>query len=639
MVTKIVVKSEIKNYFCRQQTAVMENFIDNKISYDSLLTLFSKAPVAMALLMGDDFIISNANPQILELWGRDSSVIGKPLFDALPEIESQGFREILNNVYQKGEVFNGNKWSVFLHKYGNYEEHFFNFIYAPVYNDDKKITGVSIVATEVTDQVIFEKKLTESEYRFEDLIKQSEYSIAIYRSEDLYVEFANEPMLKTWGKDDSVIGKKLEDALPELEGQPFIGILRNIFKTGETYAATEDKVDLMVDGKLQTFYFNFSYKPLKNSAGEVYAIHNMAVNVTDQVTARKVIQESEKKYRDLADSMPQFVWTCDKDGRITYMNASWYKYMGFRKDEDSNEAIRRIIRPEVYPHILEVWEQSAKTGKPFEVEYEFLDPQNPDTYRWFLGRAIANFNENGEITQWIGTFTDIDDFKKLQTQKDNFLGIASHELKTPLTSLKLYTQFIEMNLNKQGDSKNADVAKRMNSQIDKLTELINDLLDVTKIQNGKIQLNESEFDFYTLVEEVIIEQQMTARHRIISNEHHIGNATTDRHRISQVMSNLISNAIKYSPDADEIHISTILEENTIKFSVKDFGIGIPSDKQQKVFEQYYRVSGTKEQTFPGLGLGLYISSEIIKRTGGKIYVHSEEGKGSDFCFEIPKIKM
>jgi len=617
----------------------MENLSDNSISHDSLLTLFSKAPVAMALVTGDELIISNANPQILELWGRDASVIGKPLFDALPEIESQGFREIFALVYQKGEIFNGNKWSVFLHKYGNYEEHFFNFIYAPVYNDDKKISGVSIVATEVTDQVISEQKLKESEYRFEDLIKQSDYSIAIYRSKDLYIELANEPMLKTWGKDSSVIGQKLEDALPELEGQPFIKILKNIFETGESYMATEDEVFLVVDGELQKFYYNFSYKPLKNSLGEVYAIHNVAMNVTDQVKARKSIQESEKKYRDLADSMPQFVWTCDKDGRITYMNENWYKYMNISKDENANEAIRKIIKPSVYPHIVEIWEQSAKTGKPFEVEYEFADPQHPGVYRWFLGRAVANFDENGDISQWTGTFTDIDDFKQLQTQKDNFLGIASHELKTPLTSLKLYTQFIEASLTRQGDAKNGEVARRMNNQIDKLSELINDLLDVTKIQNGKIQLNESEFNFDHLVDEVITEQQMTARHKIISSQHQIGNITADRHRISQVMSNLISNAIKYSPDADEILVSVRSEPDTITFSVKDFGIGIPADKQQKVFEQYYRVSGTKEHTFPGLGLGLYISSEIIKRTGGKIYVHSTEGKGSDFCFEIPKVKI
>ncbi|UFH31396.1 PAS domain-containing protein [Chryseobacterium sp. C-71] len=616
----------------------MKSFLEQNVSPESLITLFSQAPVAMCLLIGDDLIIQNANPQILELWGRDLSVIGKPLFEALPEVKSQGFVEIFDNVYRKGEVFNGNKLSIFLEKFGNFEEHFFDFIYSPVYNDVKKIIGVSVVATEVTNQVISERKLKESEYRFEDLIKNSDYSTAIYRSDELYIELANDLMLKTWGKDASVIGLKLEDALPELEGQPFIGILKDIFKTGETYTATEDRVDLVVDGKLQTYYFNFSYKPLKNANGEVYAIHNMAVDVTDLVIAREEIQKREERFRDLADLMPQFVWTCDKDGKMTYMNENWYRYTGFDKNEDPADGVKRIIKPEVYEQVEVVWEESLKTGNSFEMEYQFLDPDNPNVYRWFLGRAAPAFDENGDIKQWIGTFTDIDDFKQLQTQKDNFLGIASHELKTPLTSLKIYTQFIEKNLVKKDDLKNAEVARKMDGQIDLLTILISDLLDVTKIQNGKIQLNESEFDFDQLTEEIVAEQQMTSRHKIILHPSIIGTVYADRHRISQVMSNLISNAIKYSPDADQVIVSTEVKDNKVTFTVKDFGIGIPSDKHKKVFEQYYRVSGSKEHTFPGLGLGLYISSEIIRRSGGRIYVSSIEEKGSDFCFEIPKSK-
>lgn len=621
-----------------KKLCLMKSFLEKNVSQESLVTLFSQAPVAMCLLVGDDLVIESANPQILELWGRDASVVGKPLFEALPEVKAQGFVEIFDNVYKKGEIFNGNKLPVFLEKFGVLEEHFFNFIYSPVYNDDKKIIGVSVVATEVTAEVISERKLKESEYRFEDLIKNSDYSNAIYRSGDLYIELANNLMLKTWGKDASVIGMKLEDALPELEGQPFIGILKNIFKTGETYTATEDPVDLIVNGKLQTFYFNFSYKPIKNTDGQVYAIHNMAVNVTDLVKARKEIQEREEKFRDLADSMPQFVWTCDGNGQMTYMNDNWYRYTGFDRDADLSESVKKIINPEVYQKVEKIWQNSLKTGKPFEMEYQFLDPSNPEVYRWFLGRSVPAYDENGNIKQWIGTFTDIDDFKQLQTQKDNFLGIASHELKTPLTSLKIYTQFIEKNLVLKNDLKNAQVARKMDGQIDLLTGLISDLLDVTKIQNGKIQLNESDFNFDQLAEEIVAEQQMTSRHKIIFHHNHVGDVYADRHRISQVMSNLISNAIKYSPDADEVIVSTQLTEDTIKFCVKDFGIGIPEDKQSKVFEQYYRVSGSKEYTFPGLGLGLYISSEIINRMGGKIYVLSAEGKGSDFCFEITKSK-
>lgn len=617
----------------------MKSFLQQNVSQDSLITLFSQAPVAMSLLMGENFIIQNANSQILDLWGRDSSVIGRPLFEVLPEILSQGFREILDTVYRNGETFNGDKWPVLLEKYGKSEEHFFNFIFAPVYNDQEEITGVSVVATEVTDQVISEHKLKESEYRYEDLIKNSDYCIAIYQTQDLYIEFANDQMLSTWGKDRSVIGMKLEDALPELEGQPFIGLLQDIFRTGETYSAKEDRADLVVDGRLQTFYYNFSYKPLKNKKGEVYAILNRAVDVTDLVLAREKIQESEKKLRDLADSMPQFVWTCNPEGQITYMNDSWYKYTGSSEEEDQTTLVKKMIRPETKGKVEEVWEECIRTNRPFVMEYELEDPGNQGSYRWFLGRAVPNFGENGEIKQWTGTFTDIDEFKQLETQKDNFLGIASHELKTPLTSLKLYTQFIKMNLTTSGDHKNAEVVKRMDYQIDRLTELINELLDVTKIQKGQMQFNESYFDFDQLVDEVIEEQQMTSRHKLVVSRSAIGEVFADRHRISQVMANLVSNAIKYSPDADEVHISTALENGIYaRFQVRDFGIGIPADKQSKVFDQYYRISESRAHTFPGLGLGLYISAEIIKRAGGSISVSSIEGEGSDFCFSIPKNK-
>ena len=617
----------------------MKSFLEQNVSQESLITLFSQAPVAMCLLTGDNFSINSANPQMLEIWGKEASVIGRSLFEILPEIIEQGFKEILENVYRTGEIFKGNKWPVFLEKYGKYEEYFFTFIFAPVYNDNKKIIGISIVATEVTDQIFSERKLKESEYRFEHLIKKSDYPIAIYRTEELYIEFANEQMLKTWGKSASVIGMKLEDALPELEGQPFIGLLKNIFKTGETYASKEASADLMVNGKLQTFYYDFSYKPLKSPTGEVYAILNMAVDITDLVMAKKEIQEREKKFRDLADSMPQFVWTCDTKGEITYMNKSWYRYTGSTENENQTSLVKRMMRPETIAKVDQVWEDCIKTNTPFVMEYELEDPVQKGNYRWFLGRAVPNFAENGEVNQWTGTFTDIDEFKQLETQKDNFLGIASHELKTPLTSLKLYTQFIKNNLEKAGDPKNANVARRMDYQIDLLTGLINELLDVTKIQKGQMQLNESLFDFDKLVDEVVEEQQMTSRHKLfVSRSGAIGDVFADRHRMSQVIANLISNAIKYSPDADEVHISTSLHGDRAQFNVKDFGIGIPKDKQSKVFEQYYRISGSKDYTFSGLGLGLFISAEIIRRTGGEIFVSSSEGEGSDFCFRIPKYK-
>ncbi len=616
----------------------MKNFIRSNISQESLALLLTQAPVAMSMLMGDEFHIRVANPQMLQLWGKPAEIIGSRLIDALPELEGQPFMDILSKVRTTGTPYKGYKELCYLVRNGEREECYFDFIYAPIYNDDEtEILGISVVATEVTDQVFAEKKLAETEYTFEKLIKESDYAIALYKGKDLIIDVANNTMIKTWGKNESVIGMKLEDALPELKGQPFLDILKDIFKTGKTYSATEDEVFLERNGELQTSYYNFSYKPLFNEKGEVYAILNFATDVTEMVLTKKQLKTNEEKYRNLADSLPIIVWTADKDGNIDYYNKRWYDYTGFEGVDSRESATKKILHPDDQQRAQELWTSSKANKTNYEIEYQFRDRSAEDAYRWFLGRAIPVKDADNEVIQWIGTCTDINDFKQFQQQKDNFLGIASHELKTPLTSLKLYSQFLEKNLRKQNDDKNADVAKKMDDQINKLTSLVNDLLDVTKIQNGKILLNKSDFDFDELVQEIVTEQQMSTSHKIYVDSEKIGNIYGDRHRISQVMSNLIGNAIKYSPDSDKIHISAkATDEDCVLFSVRDFGIGIPADKKDKVFEQYYRVSGSKEHTFPGLGLGLYISSEIIKRSGGRIFVNSIEGKGSEFCFEIPK---
>lgn len=620
----------------------MKESIKSKLNPQSLVNLFSQAPVALSLLMGEEFIIDSANQQILDLWGKSESVIGMPLVDALPEIRDQEFPNILKEVYDTGVPFRGDKVLCYLERNAGLEQCYFDFIYAPVYNDSGKINGVSVVATEVTSQVLSERKLAESELRFKELLLNADYSTAIYRGKDFIIELANDKMIKTWGKDKSVIGMPLDKALPELEGQPFMQLLRDVYEKGETYAATEDKVDLVVDGKLQTFYYNFTYKPIRNLSGEIYAILNMAVDVTDLVLSKEGLRKnaeefalSEAKYKNLSEAMPQLVWTTSPKGDFTYYNERMGEYLGLNSNELKPEDISSYIHPEDLPNLIEVWTKASKNKTEFEIEHRAFNNKTGE-YFWLLSRAVPDLGPNGEILQWIGSSTDINEFKILQKQKDTFLGIASHELKTPLTSMKIYAQVLEKALSKSGDLKNAEFAKKMDDQIVKLTALVGDLLDVTKINSGKLLLNESYFDFKQLVDEIVEEQQLSAKHKIVNNSKQVGMVFADKHRIGQVITNLIGNAIKYSPDSDEVIVETSIQNENVQFCVKDFGIGMPHDKADKVFQQYYRVSGDEQHSFPGLGLGLYIASQIIERSNGKIWVNSVLGKGSTFCFSLPK---
>ena len=245
-------------------------------------------------------------------------------------------------------------------------------------------------------------------------------------------------------------------------------------------------------------------------------------------------------------------------------------------------------------------------------------------------------DKDGKVKTIMSLVQDITEQKQLEWQKDNFLSIVSHELKTPLTTIKAYGQIAESMLEEKGDVETLDMIKRMSSQVNKLTVLVQDLLDFTKTQKGKLMYNEAFFDFNELMKEVIDDmQKISFTHEIKNNPGKTETIFGDKNKLSQVLNNLISNAIKYSPKAASIIVSTELQKDGIELSVQDFGIGILAQDQQNVFEQFYRVNRDNQSTFPGMGIGLYICSEIITRQGGKIWVESIIDKGSTFHTWLP----
>jgi len=345
------------------------------------------------------------------------------------------------------------------------------------------------------------------------------------------------------------------------------------------------------------------------------------------------LNDQIKQFEFVTGFMPVQLWTSTTDGNLDYVNRRTLDYFGKHAKELMGADWILQVHPDDRDECIVTWSHSLRTGEVYQFEFRLRNAN--DEYRWHLARALPFYSE-GKIVKWFGTNTDIDEQKQLQRQKDDFLGIASHELKTPVTSIKAYAQVLGAMLVKGGEDKKAQMVGRMDAQINRLTNLIGDLLDVTKINSGKIQFNKTWFDFDLSIAETAADLQHTAnKHTLVTELGKTGKIYADKDRISQVITNFITNAIKYSPHADKIIIKTCKTGDEVSVCVRDFGIGIPADKTEKVFEQFYRVSGSKQHTFPGLGLGLYISSEIIKREGGKMWVTSTEGKGSDFCFSLP----
>lgn len=225
---------------------------------------------------------------------------------------------------------------------------------------------------------------------------------------------------------------------------------------------------------------------------------------------------------------------------------------------------------------------------------------------------------------------------EISRQKDDFISMASHELKTPVTSIKAFAQLLENDFAKIGNAEAVKMLSRMNLQIIKLTSLIGDLLDVTRMEGGKLQYHLDYFDFNEMICDTVREMQLTTKdHTIKVNLTEAPPVYGDKDRIGQVLTNLLSNAIKYSPQTKYIDVTTSNDEQFVSVCVKDYGIGIKKEKHKKIFKRFFRVIGVKEDTYPGLGLGLYISSEIIKRHKGTITIKSTEGRGATFCFKLP----
>jgi PAS domain S-box-containing protein len=231
---------------------------------------------------------------------------------------------------------------------------------------------------------------------------------------------------------------------------------------------------------------------------------------------------------------------------------------------------------------------------------------------------------------------DITEREELNKRKDEFISMASHELKTPITSLKGFLHLLQRQPAVQDNKKALHYLTRMDAQVNKLTMLINDLLDLSKMQTGQLAYREEYFEMDALVQEIVENvQETTQTHRIIFEGYSQAQVFGDRDRIGQVLINLLNNAIKYSPQAKTVVIRTARDHNRLLVSVQDFGIGIAQEFQHKIFERFYQVTDPEEKTYPGLGIGLYISNEIVKRHRGRMWVESEKGKGTIFHIDIP----
>lgn len=379
----------------------------------------------------------------------------------------------------------------------------------------------------------------------------------------------------------------------------------------------------------------------RDANNRVEEVLNITLDITERKNAELKAEQSklsEDYFRDLADQSPFMIWKVNEKGLCTYVNKPWCDFTGLSFEDSLNLGWGRAFHPEDAGPQYAKFMNCFKTLKPYHSKFR-LKTRNGE-YRWVL--AQSNPLQQA-VKGYIGSLTDITEqeyaeqaTRQLMQKKDEFMSIASHELKTPVTSMKAALQIIERlsGKNKENTLLHSFVEKA-NNQVNKLSSLIDDLLDVTKIQAGKMELKRSTFSVRELISEYVDQFAFSSNnHKIILENIPAISIYADKERIGQVLTNFLSNSIKYSPGADKIIVEAKVVGDCLKVSVTDFGIGIHEDNQKHIFGRFFRVEGSAHQ-FSGLGLGLFISAQIIEKHEGKIGFISTEKLGSTFWFTVP----
>ncbi len=633
---------------------------------------------ATAVYAGEDIIIRMANDQMLQLWGKDQRVIGQPMLVAIPELAGQEFIPILQNVWRTGVSYEASQRSAVLHVNGRTETFYFDFIYRAITGDDGKVFCILHTAVDVTQKVKMQadlirqenerllldqrlitsnnhllqahrelhemqeqlsglhSRLSDSEGLFQNIFAQAPLGLTWLRGPEMIVELVNEPILRIWGRTaEEVIGKPVRVARPELEGQTILDRLEKVYHTGATEVNAEYKVLLKDGNGLREAYVNSVYSPLRDHNGKVQGILVIIDEVTDRIAERRRRELLEEQFRISVESAELGTWFVNLESYELVSSPRLRELFGFHPFEaiTLDQAMGQI-REDYCSLVSSAIHSAIENETSYDMEYPIMG-HHDQKLRWVRATGKIYPARTGAPAHFSGILADITDRKLEEKRKHDFIGIASHELKTPLTSAKAYIQFL-LKKGSQLPETTTGMLEKVERQIEKMHSIITGFLDVARLESSEIRIHKDQFLLNELVEECVAETALfTSRHELKTDFPGAMPVRADRDKIGQVITNFLSNAVKYSPDAGTIVISCRQEADYTVVYVTDPGIGVQPADQQRLFTRFYRVESQYTQTISGFGIGLYLCAEIIRLHGGIIGMDSEPGAGSTFYFKLP----
>jgi PAS domain S-box-containing protein len=399
-----------------------------------------------------------------------------------------------------------------------------------------------------------------------------------------------------------------------------------------------DTVRRRKDGSLLDISLTVS--PIKDAHGVIMGASKIARDITGEKRIQRELAESEARFRQLADSMPQIVWTARADGYIDYYNERWYQFTGFGRALFGAASWEHVLHPDDLEKTRQAWYAAINTGEPYEIEYRFWD-RRENRWRWFMGRALPARDAAGTIMRWFGSSTDIDEQKHAEAELrranedlEQFAFSASHDLQEPLRSVKIYSELLAKRHSGKLDGEALKFMTFLRNGATRIETMVRDLLAYTQVTRS------DEPAAVTDTNEALKTALANLSNAITTSGAEITSGALPRlpvngTHLQQLFLNLIGNAIKYrSPERPlTIHLDARQHNGHWTFSVSDNGIGIDPDYKENIFGLFKRLHTNDE--YSGTGIGLAICQRIVDRYHGRIWVESQPGYGSTFYFTLP----
>lgn len=576
------------------------------------------------------------NDAFIELLGaKHPGAMGKPHLDIWAEV-----RDSLQPFVQRalgGESLLIKDVAFDIIRDGDPKKAWVTFSYTPLRGDDGNIAGFQCVCVETTAVAELLAIQTRQRQSLEKLLSQAPGFLAVLRGPEHVFDLVNEEYSKLIGFRD-VIGKSVRFALPEIVSQGFVELLDTVRDTGEPFVGKSIPVMLQraKEEPLAQAYIDFVYQPLRGLMGEVDGILVQGHEVTREHDVREALLA-------FSNSIPAIAWVANPDGNLERFNDQWEACTGVPVADALGRGWTQQVHPDDLSRAGAAWKAARGGVAPWQVEYRLRSRDG--SYRWFLARAVPQIDAGGRVLKWFGTTTDIEDLRRashaLMTadrQKDEFLATLAHELRNPLAPVRFAVGVLS-SPDSPSEARTHALAV-IGRQVDQMAHLLDDLIDVARITERRLVLRKE----VVAVRDAMDAAAESARPLIESKAHALSveveqpipQVMADPVRLTQIVTNLLTNAAKYTDVGGRIRMQARRVGDTCVLSVSDNGIGLSPESIRSIFEMYIQAQPALERAEGGLGIGLALVKGLVALHGGSVAARSEGvGRGATFEVVLP----